>query len=167
MSLRIRTTSTNTVVSDEERAFAEQHRIAHLATADAAGAPHVIPICYALVGERFYFVIDEKPKRTRIGLKRLRNIAVNAQVAMVIDDYDDDWTQLAYVLVRGEATIVSDHEEYAGALAALCARYPQYRSMPLRHETHPMVRIMPQRTLFWRATPDAIERPCGALTPNT
>ena len=98
------------MLSDDERAFADRHRVAHLATADAAGAPHVIPICYALVGDAFYFVVDEKPKRTRTGLKRLRNIAANPQVALVIDDYDEDWTRLAYLLVHGRAAVVDERQ---------------------------------------------------------
>jgi PPOX class probable F420-dependent enzyme len=137
--------------SADARAFADRHRVAHLATADAAGAPHVIPICYALVGAHFYFVIDDKPKRTRTGLKRLRNIAANPQVALVIDDYDEDWTRLAYLLVQGTAAVVDDRGEYAGVLAALRQRYAQYRSMPLAFERHPMVRITPVRTHLWRA----------------
>jgi len=153
MSLRTRTTSTNTVVSDEERAFANQHRVAHLATADAAGAPHVIPICYALIGDAFYFVVDEKPKRTRTGLKRLRNIAANPQVALVIDDYDEDWTRLAYLLVRGRAALVGEPAEYDTALTVLRQRYPQYRAMHLGFETHPLVRIVPEQRHLWRATP--------------
>ncbi len=139
------------MLSADERAFAERHRVAHLATADVGGAPHVIPICYALVGELFYFVIDEKPKRTRTGLKRLRNIAANPQVALVIDDYDEDWTRLAYLLVQGRAAVVDDRAEYAGALATLRDRYAQYRVMPLAFETHPMVCITPARGHLWRA----------------
>ena len=139
--------------SGEARAFAENHRVAHLATADAAGAPHVIPICYAVVGDAFYFVVDDKPKRTRTGLKRLRNIAANPQVALVIDDYDEDWTRLAYLLVHGRAASVTDAGEYAKGLDALRQRYPQYRSMPLAFETHPMVRITPSRSHWWRAAP--------------
>src|SRR5579862_6965178 len=139
------------MLTPDERAFAERHRIAHLATADATGAPHVIPICYALVGDDFYFIVDEKPKRTRTGLKRLRNIAANPQVAVVIDDYDEDWTRLAYILVHGQAAIVADRDEYAGALAALRARYPQYRAMPLAGATHPLVRITTARAHLWRA----------------
>jgi len=139
------------MLSDAERAFADCHRAARLATADSAGAPHVIPVCYARVGDNLYFVIDEKPKRTRTGLKRLRNIAANPQVALVIDDYDEDWTRLAYLLVQGQAAIVADRDAYADALAALRARYPQYRSMPLALDTHPMVRVAPTRTHLWRA----------------
>ncbi len=151
MRLRTRHTSTNTALSADERAFADRHRVAHLATADAAGAPHVIPICYALVGDAFYFVVDEKPKRSRTALKRLRNIAENPQVAVVIDDYDEDWTRLAYLLVRGRAAVVEDEAAYAAALVALRRRYPQYRAMPLACDTHPMVRIVPEHRHFWRA----------------
>ena len=138
--------------SDADRAFAERHRVAHLATADANGAPHVIPLCYALVGDAVYFVVDEKPKRTRTGLKRLRNIAANPHVALVIDDYDEDWRRLAYLLVRGRAAVVADQAEYAAALVALRERYPQYRTMPLAFDTHPMVRIVPEQRHLWRAT---------------
>ena len=148
-----RTRCTSTIVSDDERAFAESHRVAHLATADAAGAPHVIPICYALIGDAFYFVVDEKPKRTRTGLKRLRNIAANPQVALVIDDYYEDWTRLAYLLVRGRAALVGETTEYDTALAVLRKRYPQYREMRLSFETHPLVRIVADQRHLWRATP--------------
>lgn len=138
-------------LSDDERAFAERHRVAHLATADATGAPHVIPICYAVVGNAFYFVVDEKPKRTRTGLKRLRNIAANPQVALVIDDYDEDWSRLAYLLVRGRAVVVTERTEYDTVLAVLRKRYSQYRAMPLRFETHPLVRIVAEQRHLWRA----------------
>jgi PPOX class probable F420-dependent enzyme len=144
------------MLAADERTFADRHRVARLATADATGAPHVIPICYALVGECFYFVIDEKPKRTRTGLKRLRNIAANPQVALVIDDYDEDWTRLAYLLVQGSAAVVGDRDEYANALSALRDRYTQYRVMPLDFDTHPMVCITPARRHLWR--------PAGGVT---
>lgn len=140
------------VVTREERAFAERHRIGHLATANAAGVPHVVPVCFALVGDYFYFVIDEKPKRARTGLKRLRNLAENPRVALVIDDYDDaDWSRLAYLLIRGPAACVTDPAEFTQALHALRTRYAQYRTMPLAFETHPMVRIVPEQRHFWRA----------------
>ena len=142
---------TNTIFSEAERAFIDQHRVAHLATADAAGTPHVIPIVYARIDDTVYFVVDEKPKRTRTGLKRLRNIAQNPQVALVIDDYDEDWTRLAYLLVHGAAGVLTDREEYARVLRALRDRYHQYQSMSLSFETHPMVRITPQRCHLWRA----------------
>lgn len=138
-------------LTDTERAFAASHRVARLATADARGAPHVIPICYACLGETFYFVVDEKPKSTRTQLKRLRNLRENPRVALVIDDYSDDWSRLAYLLVQGVAALVDDDGEYAAALAALRGRYPAYVAMDLRRATHPMVRITPQRCHTWSA----------------
>ena len=138
--------------SDDARALVERHRVARLATADAAGVPHVIPICYALVGDAFYFVIDDKPKRSRRGLKRLRNIAENPQVALVFDEYDEDWSRLAFLLVQGDAALVTDLNEYGTVLESLRRRYPQYRQMPLQCASHPMVRITPHRHHLWRAT---------------
>ncbi len=145
-------------VTAEERRFAETYRVARLATADAGAAPHVVPICYALAGDCFYFVVDEKPKRSRLGLKRLRNLAANPKVALLIDNYSDDWTRLAYLLVQGEGAVVIDADEYASTLAALRARYPQYRSMPLAIATHPMVRIRPLHLHLWRAQAPALLR---------
>lgn len=135
----------------EARAFAERQRIAHLATADAAATPHVIPICYALHAGRFYFVVDEKPKRSRSGLKRLRNIAQNPRVALVFDEYSEDWGQLAFLLVQGRAVLVGDRDEYASVLHGLRRRYPQYKRMALDFDQHPMVRITPERQHLWCA----------------
>jgi PPOX class probable F420-dependent enzyme len=130
--------------------FILAHAVARLATTGKDGQPHVIPFCYACDGERFYFVVDEKPKRqTGKPLKRIRNILENPQVALVIDDYADDWTQLAYVLVNGTATVVEDKEEYTRALTLLRERYPQYRVMDLTFARNALVRITPTRIHAW------------------
>ena len=137
----------------EARAFLDAHTVAHLATADAAAVPHVIPLCFARVDDRLYFVADDKPKRQGpLRLKRLRNIADNPRVALVVDDYDDDWNRLAYLLVHLDAAIVDDDAEYDEALAALRHRYPQYGAMPLARPTHPIVRMTPRRWHLWRAS---------------
>ncbi len=82
-------------IPDPERRFLEHHRVAHLATADREGAPHVVPVCFAVAGGALYITIDEKPKRPpAAGLKRLRNIAENPAVAVVVDRYDEDWTRI-------------------------------------------------------------------------
>ena len=117
------------------REFLERQRLAHLATVDASGAPHVVPVCFALVGETVYVSIDEKPKKSHDPrrLKRLRNIAANPRVAIVSDVYDDaDWSRLGFVLLRGVARVVeSTVDEHAEAVRQLRARYPQYRAMAL------------------------------------
>ncbi|MBI1816595.1 MAG: TIGR03668 family PPOX class F420-dependent oxidoreductase [Deltaproteobacteria bacterium] len=152
-------------LSEEAAAFADAHRVARLATADATGAPHVIPFCYARDNDRFYFVIDDKPKRgAPLQLKRMRNLAINPKVAFVIDDYDDDWQRLAYLLVRGHAIVVDVGEEYDRILAALRVRYPQYRAMPLAFATHPMVRITVQDAHLWRSRASVVSRKSSAAT---
>jgi PPOX class probable F420-dependent enzyme len=83
-------------------------------------------------------------------LRRLENLRANPRAAVVVDDYDEDWTRLAWVLVRGHATIVGDAAAHAGALARLRARYPQYRRMALDDpDAHPIVRIEPIRVVSW------------------
>jgi PPOX class probable F420-dependent enzyme len=139
-------------LSDAARAFLDAHAVAHLATAGADGAPHVVPLCYARIGDRLYFVADDKPKRRGPrALQRLANIAANPRVALVVDDYDADWSRLAYLLVHLDAAIVDDSAEYDTALAALRRRYPQYEAMPLRRDTHPIVRMSPRRWHLWRS----------------
>jgi PPOX class probable F420-dependent enzyme len=138
-------------LSKAEREFIEAHRVARLATADSAGAPHVVPIVYALVGEDLYFVVDEKPKKTRRGLKRLRNIASNPRVAIVIDDYDEDWNRLAYLLIEGLAEEVDAPERFPAVIVALRRRYPQYERMDLSFGRNPLVRIRHHRLHLWSA----------------
>lgn len=141
-------------LSDEARAFLDRHQVAHLATADASGAPHVVPLCFARLADRLYFVADDKPKRRGPrALRRLANIAANPRVALVVDDYDADWARLAYLLLYLDAVPVDDDAEYAAALTALRDRYPGYRAMALAPATHPMIRLTPRRWHLWRATP--------------
>lgn len=126
-------------------------RIAHLATADTHGTPHNIPLCFWFDGDaRFYFAVDEKPKRaTGTAIKRMRNIAENPRVALVVDEYGEDWSALAYVLVHGEAAVVEDQDEYLLALRNLRDKYPQYRTMALSPERNPIVRIETRRVHVW------------------
>ena len=139
------------VLAEETQRFVDDHRIARLATASSKAEPHVIPLCYARIDGRIYFVIDEKPKKTRTGLKRMQNICANPQVALVIDDYDEDWKQLAYLLLQGTAMIVEDEAEYRQALKQLRLRYLQYVAMPIEFNTNPMVRIDVRQAKLWKS----------------
>lgn len=133
------------------REFLRLARVGRLATSDRAGEPHNIPLCFWFDEDaHFYFVIDQKPKRlTARGLKRMRNIEENPQVALLIDHYEEQWTSLAYVLVHGEAERVEDPSEYMLALRNLRDKYPQYRTMTLSFESNPMVRIEALRVHVW------------------
>ncbi len=139
--------------TDDARRFLESHRRGHLATATADGAPHVVPICYALDDEALYFVADAKPKRGPArDLARLRHLRENPRAAVVVDAWDEDWTRLAFVLIRGPAREVVEPGPHAAALQLLRLRYPQYRAMSLDDPiAHPVVRIEPARVVFWRA----------------
>ena len=136
-------------VDERARLFLERRRVAHLATANATGAPHVVPICFALVGDSLYVSIDEKPKRgTPMQLRRVRNIEQNPRVAVVADVYDDnDWARLGFVLVHGRARILSAGEEHRRALEALRGKYAQYRAMAL--EERPVIAIAVERVTSW------------------
>ena len=137
----------------EARRFLDAHRVGHLATAGADGDPHVIPVCYALDDAALYFVADEKPKRRPAReLRRLRNVRENPRAAIVVDDWDEDWTRLAWVLVRGPARILVEPALHAAAVHLLRARYPQYHAMALDDPARtPVVRIEPERVLLWTA----------------
>jgi PPOX class probable F420-dependent enzyme len=137
------------LMSDQTRAKLKAARVARLATIDANRTPHMVPICFSYDGSLFYTAIDRKPKNVPPGqLARLKNIQMNRQVALLIDEYDEDWTRLWYVLVRGEAELVSSLAERAHALAQLQAKYPQYRSGMLADDG-PILRITPLRISTW------------------
>jgi PPOX class probable F420-dependent enzyme len=123
-------------------------RVAHLATADSAGQPLVIPICFVFDGNRIYSPIDEKPKSIAPQkLKRLRNIDANPQVSLVIDRWDEDWRKLAYILVSGKARVVLSGQRHRKAVSLLRRKYRQYRSMAL--EERPMIVIEPRSVKIW------------------
>jgi coenzyme F420-0:L-glutamate ligase/coenzyme F420-1:gamma-L-glutamate ligase len=128
--------------------FIARHRVARLATADGSGAPHVVPVCYAYDGRHIYSALDLKPKRVETRrLRRVRNIVANPRVALVVDDYSEDWDALAYVLVSGSAHMVEDGERRSRAEAMLRDKYPQYRD--LLEEGCAIIDIEPERIAWW------------------
>jgi PPOX class probable F420-dependent enzyme len=103
----------------------ERARVGHLATTDARGRPHVVPLCFALVGEIAYSAVDHKPKKGS-RLRRLDNVAATGRACLLVDAYDEDWSRLWWVRLDGRARVVEDPAEAARALDALAAKYPQY-----------------------------------------
>jgi coenzyme F420-0:L-glutamate ligase/coenzyme F420-1:gamma-L-glutamate ligase len=134
-------------------AFVEQRRVGHLATADGEGRPSVVPVVYATLvvdGEpAIAIAIDEKPKGEAARLRRVRNIRERPEVALIVDDYTEDWQRLAWVLVRGAAAVIEPGETGHGdAVAALRAKYPQYVAMRL--EVLPVILVRGLSTRSWR-----------------
>jgi len=134
------------LLTRKELAFVRAERVAHLATADARGQPLVIPICFAFDGRQFFSPIDEKPKRTT-KLKRLRNISENPRVCLVIDHYQEDWNRLAYILVRGKASIITRGDRHKRGVQLLRRKYRQYRTMAIHQR--PMIVIKPEQFRTW------------------
>ncbi len=131
--------------------FIAEGRVGRLGTADRSGQPLVVPICYAFDGESLFSAIDAKPKvRTPLGLKRIRNIRDNAKVSVVIDRYDEDWTELRYVIIQGLAQILTDGGDFSRGVELLLAKYPQYRAMRLDRESGVMIQVKPARVTEWR-----------------
>jgi PPOX class probable F420-dependent enzyme len=124
-------------------------RVGRLATADAAGRPLVVPVCYAFDGVRCYSAVDAKPKRTR-NLRRLRNIAENPHVSLVVDEWDEDWSRLRWVIVEGRTEVLTAGAGFTRAIDLLLAKYPQYRALPLERTEGAVIEIAPERILTWR-----------------
>lgn len=120
-------------------------RVARLATAGADGRPHVVPVTFALRGDRLVTAVDQKPKST-ISLRRLRNIAENPRVSVLADHYSDDWTGLWWVRADGRAELVGDAVAGQAAVADLAAKYEQYRDDP---PAGPVIRIAVESWTGW------------------
>ena len=136
------------MLSDGQRRFLAQQRIAHLATADRGAVPHVVPVCFAVAGGTLYITIDEKPKRRpATALKRLKNIAENPAVAVIVDRYDEDWARLGWVMLRGRAEILREGQEHQDAQDLLRSRYPQLAAMQIA--TYPVIAVRIERTTSW------------------
>jgi PPOX class probable F420-dependent enzyme len=125
-----------------------ESRVARLGTISSDGRPHLVPVVYAVVEEGIAIAIDEKPKRST-RLARLGNIERDPRVTLLIDRYDDDWSQLAWVRVDGMATVLERGDQYPEALAALRGRYPQHQAMAL--EELPLIVIEAERVVGWKA----------------
>lgn len=123
-------------------------RSATLATVDEHGHPHIVPVVYALADDRLWFAVDHKPKATT-ELKRLRNIAAHPEVSVLVDAYDEDWSQLWWVRMDGTARIVDAEDRRRSAVAELGAKYQQYRDRP---PAGPVVEILIQTWRGWAAT---------------
>jgi PPOX class probable F420-dependent enzyme len=135
------------MLSDQQARFLADRRVGHLATADARATPHLVPVCFVVNDGALYITIDQKPKGDIRSLKRLKNIVENPIAAFVADRWDEDWTRLGWVMLRGPAEILTEGAEHDRAQALLRARYPQYRTMALADL--PVIAIRIARVTSW------------------
>ena len=126
-------------------------RVARLATVDEKWRPHVVPICFVYFSGSFYTAIDRKPKQvSAANLARVRHIIRCPEVALIFDEYSDDWRRLWYILVRGKASLIRriTNREHAEAIRQLRAKYTQYAASMLADEAT-VIRIRPERIVSW------------------
>ncbi len=133
---------------DEARALLASARVARLATADAEGRPHLVPITFAVDGDDIVTAVDHKPKRTS-RLRRLANIEANPRVSVLADHYEDDWSRLWWARADGLARVVDPPvAEHERAVSRLAGRYPQYEE---RRPSDAVILISVSRWSGWRA----------------
>jgi PPOX class probable F420-dependent enzyme len=140
------------VTPDEAIAKLGEARVGRLATVRPDGSPHVVPFVFAIVRDRddllAFWAVDDKRKEHR-AVQRLANIQAHPAVEFVVDGYDDDWSQLWWVRVKGRARVVSSPSERTRAIAALSAKYPQYEA---NAPTDTVIAIEVDRVTEWSAT---------------
>ena len=132
----------------------EQARVGRLATLDARGRPSVVPIVYARIGDELWSPIDGKPKRGG-ELARVRNIRRDPRVSILVDGWDEDWRQLWWIHLRGQARVEGPDR---GALAALIAKYPQYEKTPVSDGSDRLLAIRIEARTSWCASAAAVQR---------
>jgi len=122
-------------------------RVARFATIGANG-PHIVPVVFAVDGGRLVTAVDQKPKQTR-ELQRLTNIAVHPRVSVLVDHYDEDWSQLWWVRVDGSARVVSSGPDFGEGIGLLVAKYEQYQVAP---PLGPVIVVEIDRVVGWLAS---------------
>lgn len=147
-------------ISRAVRSRLNEARIARLATVDSAGNPHAVPVCFVYDGNFLYSAIDQKPKRVAPQrLTRVRNILERPRVALLIDEYREDWTRLWFILIRGKANLmpISARRERNRAFSKLKRKYPQYERGMLA-ENALIIRIAVERITIWGHFPSSQRR---------
>ena len=137
-----------TLDADDTRGRFAAARVARLATVSGEGQPRLVPVVFAVEHDTVLIAVDHKPKRHR-ALRRLRNIAENAAVSLLVDHYDDDWDALWWVRADGTATVTDDESVLARARDALGVRYPQHREQP---PEGPVIVVEIRRWTGWSAS---------------
>ena len=119
-------------------------RVARLGLLDEDDLPRVLPVTFALFEGAVWSAIDRKPKRPGEPA-RVRRLRRRPDAALLVDRYDDDWSRLAWVELRGPVTI----HPLGPAAEALATRYEQYRDEPPQG---PLLRLEVRDAIWWRAS---------------
>lgn len=137
-------------LSQWEEELVRESRVARMATVDEKNNPHVVAIVYAFDGKRLFTPIDEKPKKdSSKKLRRIRNIENNRAVTVLVDQYHEDWSRLAWVQLRGRADILTEGRVYEKGISLLNEKYMQYSDMRLDDKS--LIVVHPTKIVSWRA----------------
>jgi PPOX class probable F420-dependent enzyme len=139
---------TDAPLSARLEAFLNAQRVARLTTVDEHSRPHIVPVCFAYSSGNVYIALDAKPKRVGVReLRRVSNLIANPAVQLLVDVWDEDWSRLAYLQLRGTASLIEPGPEQAEAVRLLRGRYPQYVSMQL--DDAPVIRVAVESYVSW------------------
>lgn len=132
--------------------FIERARVARLATIDSEFKPHLVPVVFVFDGNHFFIPVDEKRKTTKPEkLRRIKNIQDNPNVALLIDEYSEDWTRLAFIMIQGKASImrfqIQGDIQLQQAYKKLTTKYLQYQRVGL---SEMCIIIKPEKVVSWR-----------------
>jgi len=136
--------------------FIERARVARLATVDSTFRPHLVPVVFVFDGNHFFIPIDQKRKTVKPqGLKRIKNLQDNPNVALLIDTYSEDWTKLAFVMIQGKASVITSRTQLnidvKEAYKKLTTKYRQYQKIGM---SEMCIIIKPEKITSWGANPD-------------
>lgn len=127
----------------KELAFIRAQRVGRLATVGPDGEPHNVPVCVVAVGGNLYFASEAKARK-------VQNLRAHPRAALVFDVYDEDWRQLAGVMVVGKASVIERGTTFHRIRLALYRKYRQYRKFePLEEGESVIIAVNPERTFSW------------------
>ncbi|MCP8307085.1 MAG: pyridoxamine 5'-phosphate oxidase family protein [archaeon] len=129
-------------LSKLEGEFLISQKVARMATITGRGIAHLVPICYAFDSQDIYFATD-------LESKKIRNIALNKKVSIIIDEYFEDWSRLKGLLIYGEAEILKSDEDYNLGRDLLYKKYPQYKDFPIEEGKTALIRVKPIKIISW------------------
>jgi coenzyme F420-0:L-glutamate ligase/coenzyme F420-1:gamma-L-glutamate ligase len=139
------------IITPAVEGFIQRARVARLATIDSEFKPHLVPVVFVFDGNYFFIPVDEKRKKTAKPekLKRIRNIQDNPNVALLFDEYSEDWTKLAFVMIQGKAFIANKIEgniQVREAYKKLMTKYIQYQKVGIGEVC---IIITPKKVASW------------------
>jgi PPOX class probable F420-dependent enzyme len=142
------------IIPPDIEEFIQRVRVARLATTDSDFKPHLVPVVFVFDGNHFFIPVDEKRKKAKPEkLRRIKNIQGNSNVALLIDEYNEDWTRLAFVMIQGIASIEKSRPQAdiqaQKALKLLTIKYTQYQRVGTGEI---LIKIKPEKVVSWRSS---------------